>query len=280
MSSKSHAGLDPAQREFVKLIRANATRYRLHEVFRDFCEMAALSISNSVDRSQYAAREAAFLTIEARYSESERARFSQMLAQVVVSLESGFSDCLGQLFMTLELGDHWKGQFFTPYAVSGLMARLTMGDPAHELERRGFVTVNEPACGAGGMLIAFADTLRERGLNHSQSMHAVAVDIDPTAVHMTYIQLSLIGVPAIVVHGNALWPSEKPWSQWATPVHVWGGWDERLALRDQVDAFKTLLAGAPLQHANCAHGDAVAAVPSRRELIAQRRSAAEQMDLF
>ena len=45
MSKRPISGLDEHQKAFVKLIEANARRHRKHEVFRDFCEMAAISLS-------------------------------------------------------------------------------------------------------------------------------------------------------------------------------------------------------------------------------------------
>lgn len=44
---------------------------------------------------------------------------------------------------------------------------------------------------------------------------------------MTYLQLSLLHIPAIVVHGNAL--SLEEWGHWYTPAHILGGWRARLA---------------------------------------------------
>lgn len=62
----------------------------------------------------------------------------------------------------------------------------------------------ESACGAGGMCIAVAEAMTERGLNYRACAHITAIDVDATAVHMAYIQLSLLHVPASVVHGNSL----------------------------------------------------------------------------
>lgn len=50
--------LDPHQQECAKLMRENSHRHRLHEVFRDFCELSALAISNAVDKLQFDVREA------------------------------------------------------------------------------------------------------------------------------------------------------------------------------------------------------------------------------
>lgn len=216
----------PHERTMGKLLQENARRHRLHKVFSDFCELAALALSNSVDLVHREAREARYMQIVGQYERDEVQRFPQLLAVLVDWLECGLDDCLGKLFMGLDLGDAFKGQFFTPFEISRLMAGLTFGDARGTIERRGFALVNEPACGAGGMLLAAADALQTQGINYQQTMHATGVDVDATAVHMAYVQLSLAHVPAIVVHGNSL--SMKEWGHWFTPAHILGGWDFRL----------------------------------------------------
>jgi hypothetical protein len=59
-------------------------------------------------------------------------------------------------------------------------------------------------------------------------------------VHMSYVQLSLLGIPGIVIHGNSL--SLEEWSHWVTPAHVFGGWDCRLrkgALRNSEEQVQS-----------------------------------------
>lgn len=226
MAANSTHGLDEHQRAFVSLVRDNSRRHRIHQVFADFCELSAIAISNSMDLMQRETREARYLDLIKKYTKDEAERFAHMLGCVVLSLERGLSDSLGTLFMNLELGDHWKGQFFTPYPISQMMAGLVMGDARQVIERQGFITVNEPAAGSGGMVLATANALQDQGINYQQCMHAMTQDIDACAVHMAYIQLSLCHVPAIVVHGNSLALTE--WAHWVTPAHVMGGWDYRL----------------------------------------------------
>ena len=43
----------------------------------------------------------------------------------------------------------------------------------------------------------------DEGINYQRAMHATCMDADATAVHITYVQLSLLHIPAIVVHGKA-----------------------------------------------------------------------------
>lgn len=228
MSKRPISGLDEHQKAFIKLIEANARRHRKHEAFRDFCEMAAISLSNAVDVAQAERREARYMQLVGRYEREEVARFPQMLAHIVQSLEYGMHDCLGQLFMALELGDHWKGQYFTPYPVAYLMAELGCGDVAALVGARGYFTANEPAAGAGAMVIALADCVRNKGMNYQRCLHVTAQDLDETAVHMSYIQLTLLHIPAVVVHGNSLWPKDTD-QCWYTAAHVFGGWSGRLA---------------------------------------------------
>ncbi|MEK6418032.1 MAG: N-6 DNA methylase [Burkholderia gladioli] len=67
---------------------------------------------------------------------------------------------------------------FTPYAVSKLMAGMLGGDVAARADAQGFARVQEPACGAGGMIIATAEAFHEAGVNYQQALHATCVDID------------------------------------------------------------------------------------------------------
>jgi hypothetical protein len=217
------------KKHLISLLRDNARRHRLFQVFQDFAEMAALAISNAVDKSQFTKREARYMEIVRKYEREEVFRFGEMLGVLVEWLECGYADCMGELFMGLELGDAARGQFFTPYSVASLMAKVSLVDARSVWERQGFITIGEPAAGAGAMLIACAEEIANSGLNVSAVMHATAVDVDATAVHMGYVQLSLLGIPGIVIHGNSL--SLEEWSHWVTPAHIFGGWDYRLRKR-------------------------------------------------
>lgn len=215
------------QAELSKILRGLAHRHHLWKVFCDFVAMAAISISNATDRRHAVQREAEYMRIVAQYSKDEANELARGLAHVVMGLEVGLSDFLGALFMGLELGDAWKGQFFTPYEVSRLMAAMTMGDKAQrEIENKGFITVCDPCIGGGAMVIAAAHALMDADINYQLCMHAVGVDIDIVAVHMAYVQLSLLHIPAVLYHGNSL--SLDVRSVWRTPAHTLGFWESKL----------------------------------------------------
>jgi hypothetical protein len=122
MSSRAPNSVDAHQVEFIKLLRSLSHRHAAHRVFSDFCACAAIAISNAVDLAQRETREARYLDIIGAYKPDEVQSLAKMLALVTESLERGFHDCLGELFMALELSNHWVGQFFTPYPVASMMA--------------------------------------------------------------------------------------------------------------------------------------------------------------
>lgn len=214
--------------DLIKTMESLAHRHDLWRVFSDFVEMAAVSIANACDRfnRDRDAREARYMEIIKAYSREEMAAFPQMLGQLTMPLECGLDDVLGEVFMELDLGSKWHGQFFTPYEICQLMARLNITEAAKQIEARGFISANEPACGGGAMIIAMAEELQRDGINYQQHLHAVCQDLDLKAVHMAYVQLSLLHVPAVVIHGNTLACEER--SHWCTPAHVMGGWDWKL----------------------------------------------------
>ncbi|MHB1051410.1 MAG: N-6 DNA methylase, partial [Bacteroidota bacterium] len=122
-----------------------------------------------------------------------------------------------------------QGQFFTPYNVSLMMAKMTFTGVKDRIQEQGYITVNEPACGSGGMLVAVRQVLIEEGCNPSRDMLIVAQDISDIAFMMCYIQLSLYGLAGKVVHGNTL--SMEIFRELYTPVYFLAGWPMRLAVK-------------------------------------------------
>lgn len=214
-----------------KLIQANtgSGRRRVSQVFADFCEISAITLRNAVDRSDqqaHQAREERYLELIGGYTPDETHRFAELLSLVTVELERRPADILGDLYMTLGLGNARTGQFFTPFSVSTLLAQMTVGDAIAQLDERPFITLSEPAVGSGGMVIAVADALRDQSINYQRQLHVTAQDIDITAVHMAYVQLSLLYIPAVVIHGDTL--KVEQLDTWPTPAHVIEGWAQRL----------------------------------------------------
>ncbi|WP_426575611.1 N-6 DNA methylase (plasmid) [Xenorhabdus stockiae] len=200
--SKSKATLIDHHKEFIKEFKMLAPYHHRFEVFNDLIHVAAIALENRILKSPELEKE--YSNIIGRYEEKDVEKFSELLAHVMLGLHRDMNDFLGKVFMSLDLGDKGMGQFFTPFHMSEVIAKLTIGNPVPQIEQHGYITVSEPTVGAGGMVIAIAKILLEHGYNPSKHMLAVCTDIDITAARMCYVQLSLLGIPAIVSVGNSL----------------------------------------------------------------------------
>ena len=152
-------------------------------------------------------REKQYLSVIGRYTAEEQKIFPEMMSIVTLALEDNpEQDFLGSLYHYLELHQEQKGQFFTPYNISRFMAEVLFekNDARRKLEQNNYISVSDPACGAGAMLIAFANAAKRSGINYQKQVLFVAQDIDHTAAIMCYIQLSLLGCPAVVIIGDTL----------------------------------------------------------------------------
>ncbi|EOG5643154.1 zincin-like metallopeptidase domain-containing protein [Salmonella enterica subsp. enterica serovar Chester] len=216
---------NPHVQRFVSLFNQTAPEVNRWQVFSDFVHMAACSLYNAIHRDE--AFEADYMQRVSRYSREDANNMSRLLAEVIEGLEFCPTDFLGQIFMNLELGNTRHGQYFTPYNVCYTMSRMTLSDRLSVLTsgERDFITVSDPACGAGGMIVAMAEAMLEAGFNPQKQMMVYCVDIDPVAAMMCYIQLSLMGIPAIVATGNSLTVAIK--REMATPMFVLGHWHNR-----------------------------------------------------
>jgi len=195
------------QKNVIRLFNDACYRGSRWNVWSDFVMMAAISISNTMDRSNAEAREKTYLSLASQHNKRELQCFAEMLAEIVMGIdENPDQDFLGELFMALDLGNQYKGQFFTPYCVCQAMAAMTFDDTKQRIEEQGWISVNDPACGAGALLIAFANECRRPGhdVNFQTSVLFVAQDIDLIAACMCYIQLSILGCPGYVVVANTL----------------------------------------------------------------------------
>lgn len=187
-------------------IRRFSGRYSPHSVFSDWIQCCALSIANTVAPVHgdiWQEREDSYVNTMKKYELEERVAFSDMFWLLTESMETEISDTLGEIYMTLEMGSNVTGQFFTPFHLSELIAKMAIPESIQSNPDE-VTTLNEPACGSGGMIIAMAKGMQDRGINYQKRLRVVAQDIDWRCVHMCYVQLSLLGIRGLVVQGSTL----------------------------------------------------------------------------
>lgn len=231
--------IDEARRQFVSAFRDTARNLRRWEVFSDFITLAASELDMARIRTPESIERCR--EICAKYGESDISNLHELFGLMVCALEAKFHDFLGAIFMELELGDDRNGQYFTPYNVQSLMAKMLMPDVEQTIRREGFVTVSDPASGAGGMIVAYAEFLLEAGYNPSEQMFGSCIDIDPIAADMAFIQLSLLGIPAEVVTGNTLTMQLNRVRY--SPVYYINNFEKRLEDQRRISAMRKFLQG-------------------------------------
>src|SRR5262249_46309041 len=117
-------------------------------------------------------------------------------------------------------------QFFTPFPVCLCMAKIVLSDAKHLVEEQGFIRVQEPCVGSGAMIIALAQAFKDEHRHYQREMHVTAIDIDRTAIHMAYLQLFLLHIPAVVMRGDTL--RGDVYEEWWTAAHVIDLWNWKL----------------------------------------------------
>lgn len=228
------------RKNLIKLITEIAHRYTSREIFYRFVEMGAIAVSNSVDKSQYDKREQRYLQLAAEFNDRKLNQVVKMLAELTMALEEEPGDVLGSIFCEMDMGNKHLGQCFTPLSISQLMGDMTLSGCKEALDKKGYVTVSDPACGGGSTLIGMALAMRDGGYNYQKQMCVQAIDIDIRAVHMCYLQLSLLGIPAEIIHGDSL--AVKFYDHWYTPFYILDGWksvmDKQPVIKPKLEVIK------------------------------------------
>ncbi len=239
MAKERLEAIQGTEKEFLNLFRQLCYSRSTWQVWADLITAIACTISNAVDRESrhYEQREKEYEACIKRLGSVEIV--SQIMAIIVIAFENNLEqDFLGRIYMSLELSNHWKGQYFTPYSLCQLMSEMTIEDRVREeINTRGYITINDSACGAGATLIAAANTLRKRNINFQNQAIFVGQDIDRVVGLMCYIQLSIIGCAGYIVIadtltnplcGTVLAPIEKEGQElWYMPMLATKLWSMR-----------------------------------------------------
>ena len=189
-------------KEFTAKLQSLDRSKRTYDVFRDFLILSTCALVQPFYRSDKI--EQKYLETVNKYTKKQAEEFSQLLAFLIDALTEKHQDFLGQVYMQLKLENSVNGQFFTPYNISQFMAEINFTEVEEKLEEQEFITLSDPCCGSAGMIIAFAETMKNKGYNYQNQLFVEVIDIDEMCFMMAYIQLSLYGIPARVMLGDTL----------------------------------------------------------------------------
>ena len=218
------------KKPFLSKLRSLSHSHSSHRIFSDWLEIGAISLHQLPYHSGELAKDAAFERLEQRYMEAiklytkdELTVFAELLRLTTIAHHTGYGDFLGEIAGEAELLNQRGGQFFTPYSLCRMMAKMTFGNIAAQIKEKGVLTIAEPAVGAGALVIASAEEVASQGIDPRAHLQFDCTDISRDAFNMAYIQLSALGLQAIVRHGNTL--SDEYWEHRPTPqlrlFHHW-----------------------------------------------------------
>ena len=191
------------KKRIIEILESMESQFSGYEIFSDWVKCMAVSISNSIEQVHdevWQKREDEYLAIAKKHGRDNINKFAEMMRLLALSLEKEMDDCLGDIYMRANLGSKNAGQFFTPFHLSYMSAKLAL----NKYDGKEKILVNEPSTGGGGMMIATAKVLKEKGFNYQNCLEVIAQDLDWKGVYMTYVQLSLLGVNATVIQGDTL----------------------------------------------------------------------------
>ena len=241
MKTKYQETLQRAEKEFLEVFNKLCYSRNTWQVWEDLMCAIACTLSNSVDRvpKHYEQREKEYVQCINRLGSVELP--AKILEIIVIALENNpEQDFLGEMYMSLNLGNHWRGQFFTPYHICKMMSEMTCGNVDSQIEQKGYVSVYDSACGAGATLIAAANSMKSSTYNFQNHVLFVGQDIDRVVGMMCYIQLSLLGCAGYICIGNTLtnplsghvlFPQEKEGQElWYMPMFQTDIWTTRRLL--------------------------------------------------
>lgn len=238
---KQSEAIQGTEKEFLSLFNQLCYSRQSWQVWADLMSAMACSIANvsEVNPKRRADREKEYERCLKELG-GDVEILAKLFTIVTLALESNpEQDFLGALYMQLNLGSHWHGQFFTPASVAKMMSQVSIEDAVKErAESEDYISVMDPACGAGVTLISAAAVFKERGINYQQKVLFVGQDIDRVAGLMCYIQLSLLGCAGYIciadtlanpLTGSPLQPQEQTGQEfWYTPFYCSGLWQMRI----------------------------------------------------
>lgn len=188
---------------FIKELGKIAPQYGRTEIFADYVAALALELEHRtvVDPKRYEEVEKSHIEIMRRYSDADKGHFKNLSFIVNEALLARRESFLGPVLEEIGASNKANGQFLTPPPLAKLCASVNMNGFTHEPGK--VELISDAACGAGVMLIAQGEAMREAGVPMKDIL-LEGGDIDGRACDITFIELTCLGFAGIIRHMDAL----------------------------------------------------------------------------
>lgn len=212
------------QKEFIKELENVTESRKSYEVMGDFLNLGMLSLVNSVYKEPEI--EENYLRILQKYPKNAGDQFAKLMSLVVMGLQEYPKDFLGEVYMDVVGSNQKTGEYFTPYSVCEMLVSSIYDKDKvdSQIEERGYISIHDPSCGSGAMIVAFRKLLQSYGYG-TENIFVDVCDLTLQCVNMTYIQFSLLGIPGYVRWGDTLTKTE--WSAYYTVPYFLSAFQDR-----------------------------------------------------
>ena len=131
--------------------------------------------------------------------------YSEAFANLLGSMEKTDMDILGHLYQEYGAPSSENGQYFTPSAAAQLLSgvMLPSNEEIQNTTRDDPLTIHDPTCGSGSLLISAAKQIEE-STDTPYAALFFGQDIDIRCVKMTAINFAIRGLPGYAIHGDSL----------------------------------------------------------------------------
>lgn len=217
--------IKPEYKEFVNKLDIGNGKYGIRTVFEDFIILSTIAIKNRYDYNQE--DEDVYLKIINKYEKKEQKIFAELLAMYValtIEQKEDIQDILGEIYQGIGVASKSLNQFFTPIHISKFMGATINCE--EQLKNKDFITVYDPCCGSGSLILGYVDANRHKIKDFSKKVIFFARDLDFKCVCMTFLQFTANQIPAQIMLGNSL--AEETRKVLYTPEFVNENWFEKL----------------------------------------------------
>lgn len=198
----------------VKKIQSLVHKQNYDEIFFDWVRCMFYTYSNTCNKIGAEDREEKYKNIVKKYGEGIINVFIECNVELIRLFEKNIDDYLGKIHHKLEVHNKMKGQFFTPFHISKLMAETRVNELIKELNSKKRIKIMDAACGSGCLILGILAVLKEKGINYQNKIFISCSDLDENVIQMAYVQLTLAGAKARCKNEDAL--TGKCFGSWDT----------------------------------------------------------------
>lgn len=198
----------------VKKIQSLVHKQNYDEIFFDWIRCMFYTYSNTCNKVGAEDREEKYKKIVEKYGKGIIDIFIDCNVELIRLFEKNIDDYLGKIHHKLEVHNKMKGQFFTPFHLSKLLAYTRFEELKKELDSGKSIKITDSACGSGCLILGMLAVLKEKGVNYQNKIFISCSDLDENAIQVAYVQLTLAGAKARCKNEDAL--TGKCFGSWDT----------------------------------------------------------------